>query len=149
MRRFDSDMTLKSPIVIDTNIVLDLLVFGDTATSPLQAALAAGEVDWIATTPMRDELARVLAYAQITPRLVFYQLSADDVMAAFDRQTHILAVAPKASVTCSDADDQKFIDLAVAHRAPLLSKDKAVLAMTRRLQVMGVRVTLTLERAAL
>ena len=149
MRRSDSDMTLKSPIVIDTNIVLDLLVFGDTATSPLQAALAAGEVDWIATTPMRDELARVLAYAQITPRLVFYQLSADDVMAAFDQQTHILAVAPKASVTCSDADDQKFIDLAVAHQAPLLSKDKAVLVMTRRLQGLGVRVTRALERATL
>ena len=142
-------MTLKSPIVIDTNIVLDMLVFGDMATFPLQAALAAGEVDWLATTPMRNELARVLTYAQIIPRLTFYQLSADDVMAAFDRQSHILAVAPKAGVTCSDADDQKFIDLAVAHQAPLLSKDKAVLVMTRRLQVLGVRVTRALERATL
>ena len=142
-------MTLKSPIVIDTNIVLDLLVFGDAATHPLQAALAAGEVDWLATKPMRVELARVLTYPQIIPRLTFYKLSADDVLAAFDEQTRIVAVALKADVTCSDVDDQKFIDLAVAHRALLLSKDQAVLVMTRRLQVLGVRVTRALERAAL
>jgi hypothetical protein len=30
----------------------------------------------------------------------------------------------KASLTCGDADDQKFIDLIVAHQALLLSKDQ-------------------------
>ena len=138
-------MTLKLPLIIDTNIVLDLLVFGDAATPLLQAALVAGEVDWLATTPMRDELTRVLAYPQIVLRLTRYQLSAGDVLITFDKQSRLVAVAPKASVTCSDADDQKFIDLAVAHRALLLSKDKAVLAMTRRLQSLGVRVTRALD----
>jgi predicted nucleic acid-binding protein len=45
--------------------------------------------------------------------------------------------APKAGVTCKDADDQKFIDLAVQHRTLLLSKDRAVLCMARRLQALG------------
>ena len=142
-------MRVKPPIVIDTNIVLDLLVFNDAATLPLKARLAAGELDWLATAPMRGELARVLADPQIAPRLAFYQLSADHVLAAFDQHTRMVDVAPKASVTCSDADDQKFIDLAVAHRAPLLSKDKAVLAMTRRLQAFGVRVDRALGGAGL
>jgi predicted nucleic acid-binding protein len=45
--------------------------------------------------------------------------------------------APKADITCKDPDDQKFIDLAVAQRALLLSKDALVLAMRRRMQARG------------
>jgi predicted nucleic acid-binding protein len=86
---------------------------------------------------MRDELQRVLAYPQIVPRLVFYGLSAQDVLAQFDRHARIVDAAPKADITCKDADDQKFIDLAVAHGALLLSKDAAVLAMARRLALRG------------
>ena len=133
-------MMVKPPIVIDTNIVLDLFVFNDAATPPLKARLAAGELDWLATVPMRIELARVLAYPQIVPRLAFYQLSADAVLAAFDQHTRLVDVAPKAPVTCADADDQKFIDLAVTHRAMLLSKDKAVTSMKKRLLAHGVHV---------
>ena len=126
-------------LVLDTNIVLDLFVFNDAASAPLRQALEARELDWLATQPMRDELARVLAYPQIIPRLNFYNLSAEDVLAAFDRHAQITPVAPKASVTCSDADDQKFIDLAVAHQALLLSKDQHVLSMQKRLLAQGIR----------
>jgi predicted nucleic acid-binding protein len=41
--------------------------------------------------------------------------------------------APKAPYTCKDADDQKFIDLAVQHGAALHSKDAQVLCMKNRL----------------
>ena len=64
------------PIVIDTNIILDLFVFGDPATVPLRQQLDAGELGWVATQPMRDELERVLAYPQIVPRMDFYGCSA-------------------------------------------------------------------------
>jgi hypothetical protein len=37
-------------------------------------------------------------------------------------------------------DDQKFIDLAQAHQALLISKDKAVLSMKNRMARVGVRV---------
>ena len=59
-------------VVLDTNIVLDVFVFNDAACAPLKAALEAGELNWLATPPMRDELARVLTYPQIVPRLKFY-----------------------------------------------------------------------------
>ena len=125
-------------IVLDTNIVLDLLVFNDVAAMPLRQALDAGELDWLATLPMRDELERVLAYPQIVSRLAFYRLLPNEVLAGFDRYARLTAVPPKAGVTCSDADDQIFIDLAVAHQAKLLSKDQAVISMQKRLFALGV-----------
>lgn len=127
-------------IALDTNIVLDLFVFDEPAVQPLKDALRSGRLRWIATAAMREELARVLAYPQIVPRLAYYQRSADEVLATFDRMVHLQDVAPKASVTCKDADDQKFIDLAVAHNTPLLSKDHAVLCMAKRLLSLGVQV---------
>jgi len=126
-------------IVLDTNIVLDAFVFNDPATEALKLALASKKMQWIATKAMRDELERVLTYPKIVVRLAFYQRSAADVLAQFDGQAQWVDAAPKASVTCTDPDDQKFIDLAVAHKAMLLSKDKAVLCMTKRLLTLDVR----------
>ena len=128
----------RQTVVIDTNIILDLFVFADAAAKPVRQALDAGELDWIATQPMRDELARVLDYPQIVPRLAFYRLSADDVLAGFDRHARLLDIALKARLNCSDPDDQKFIDLAVAEKALLLSKDRHVLSMSKRLLGHGV-----------
>jgi putative PIN family toxin of toxin-antitoxin system len=125
-------------ILLDTNIVLDLFVFNDSATPALLQALQGGNLRWIASQPMRDELERVLAYTQIAPRLAFYQLSAADVLSRYDALVQIVDVAPKVPLTCKDADDQKFIDLAAAHQAILLSKDHAVLALAKRLRAFGV-----------
>jgi putative PIN family toxin of toxin-antitoxin system len=131
-------------IVLDTNVVLDLFVFDDQAARELNAGLQAGRFEWLATASMRDELERVLAYPQIAGRLAFYELSADAVLAQFDRHACMVDVAAKAPVTCKDGDDQKFIDLAVAHRATLLSKDAAVLTMRKRLAALDVGVAAAL-----
>ena len=128
-----------APVVLDTNIVLDVFLFADAAAKSVRQALETGALDWIATQPMRDELERVLTYRQIVPRLAFYQLSAGDVLALFDRHARLREVAGKARVTCSDLDDQKFIDLAVAGKALLLSKDRHILSMSKRLLAHGVR----------
>jgi putative PIN family toxin of toxin-antitoxin system len=127
-----------TPLVLDTNIVLDVFVFDDEAAQPLRDQLVAGRLRWLATAAMRDELERVLAYPQIVPRLAFRGLAAADVLAAFDRHVTPVECAPKAPVTCKDPDDQKFIDLAVHERALLLSKDGAVLSMSKRLEALGV-----------
>lgn len=128
-------------VVLDTNIVLDLFVFSDPATAPLRAGLEAGTLLWHATGAMREELARVLAYPQIVRRLTFYTRTAEQVLAAFDRHAQLSAVPTKAPWTCKDADDQKFIDLAVAlSHCSLLSKDQAVLCMRRRLATADVMV---------
>ena len=133
------------PVVVDTNIVLDVLVFRDAATAPLSQALAAKSLEWLATQAMRDELARVLAYPKIVTRLAFYKLQAEDVLTAFDQHARLVDVAPKCSLTCRDPDDQKFIDLAVAHQALLLSKDRAVLSMAKRLIRQQVRALSAIE----
>lgn len=129
-----------SPVVIDTNIVLDIWVYQDPATPSLLNALEEGRLQWLATLPMREELLRVLDYSHIAKRREIAVLSAEVVLAHFDRLANIQAIAPKAPYVCKDEDDQQFIDLAVAHQALLLSKDKQVLRLTSRLARLGVAV---------
>ena len=136
-------------VVLDTNIVLDVFVFNNPAAKAIRQALidgygdgdgdGFGELTWLATDPMRAELARVLAYPKIIQRLAFYALTMDAVLSQFDQHAKLVDVAPKASLTCKDADDQKFIDLAVQHRAWLISKDQHVLSMKKRLLAQGIR----------
>ena len=125
-------------VVLDTNIVLDLLVFDDPAARPLRTRLELRRVRWIATQAMRDELDRVLAYKHIAARLQARGLHAAGVLDGFDRQTMLVDAPERARLTCSDPDDQKFIDLAVEHRCVLLSKDAAVLLMKKRLAALEV-----------
>ena len=127
-------------LVLDTNVVLDLLVFGDPATALVRQLLNAKTLRWIATAAMRQELARVLDYPKIAPRVAFYGLSTASVLQAFDAQAQIVPVAARISATCRDADDQQFLDLAAAHSAILLSKDQAVMALRKRLLVYGAQV---------
>ncbi|VTU40866.1 putative toxin-antitoxin system toxin component, PIN family [Variovorax sp. PBS-H4] len=128
-------------IVIDTNIALDLLVFDDPSCAALLAALQAGELQWIATPAMRDELARVLSYRLVAERLARKGRDAEHVLAAFDRHVQPMQeVPPRALCLCSDPDDQIFVDLAVAQRARLLSKDRALLEMRKQLAALGVEV---------
>ncbi len=136
-------------VILDTNIVLDTFVFNDPAAKPLRQALETGTLQWIATTPMREELERVLAYPKIAKRLAFYQLQAADVLAQFDARVHMVEVAVKAPVICKDPDDQKFIDLAVAHKALVLSKDNAVLCMKKRLSALGAQAQSAIESVAI
>lgn len=131
------------PVVIDTNVVLDLFVFDDPTCAVWHVALREGRASWLASEAMRDELQRVLDYPHIARRLA--PAGPDAVLEAFDRHTRRVEPAPKAAFTCRDPDDQRFIDLAVAHHALLLSKDAQVLALARRLARIGVRVGLPSE----
>lgn len=130
-------------VVIDTNVALDLLVFSDPVTADLMTALRVGRVRWIATRAMRDELERVLGYPKLAARIAFHQRDTGTVLAAMDALSDQVADAPKAPVTCTDADDQKFIDLALTHRAVLLSKDHHITRMRKRLAALGVCTSVT------
>ena len=135
-----------SSIVLDTNLALDLLVFDDPACVPLREVLAGGQLRWIATSTMRDELARVLGYPLIVARLARMERSAEQVLAVFDAQATTMPVPPVATCRCEDPDDQVFIDLAVAHGARLLSKDRAVLVMRGPLARLEVVVAARFEQ---
>jgi putative PIN family toxin of toxin-antitoxin system len=127
-------------IVLDTNIVLDLFIFNDPRCADLRAALGSKTLQWTATQNMRDELERVLTYTHLQPRMAFYATSAAQVLAQFDAGVQMVDTAPRAFYVCKDADDQKFIDLAVQLRSALVSKDKAVLCMRKRLATLGAVV---------
>ena len=127
-------------VVIDTNVVLDMFVFQDRRTLVLLQCLQTGPCQWIATSPMREELRLVLAYPHIEAKLLRTGGRADDVLARFDAWVVLQSEATKTIFTCKDADDQKFIDLAVAHQTALISKDKAILCMAKRLARLSVQV---------
>ncbi len=133
--------------VIDTNVALDLFVFFDPATHELKSMLDAGQIKWIATQEMRDEFERVLGYQRIQKRMGINKLTPEEMLAAYDSRVTLVDVAAKAPFSCSDEDDQRFIDLAVAHVVPILSKDVDVLAMKRRLATLDVVVSKSIRQA--
>ena len=135
-------------VVLDTNLALDLLVFDDPACAPLREALSRTELRWIATAAMRDELARVLGYPLIVARLARMERTAEQVLAAFDAQAQAMPAPAACGCRCDDPDDQVFIDLAVAHGARLLSKDRAVLVLRKPLAGLGVLVAASFEAGA-
>ena len=123
---------LPRPMVLDTNVVLDMLIFDDPHIPPIRELVARGEVRWSADQAQRIELERVLHSSQIAPRVSFYGKTPEGVMAAFDAAVEYVAEAPKIRFTCTDPDDQHFLDLASQHQALLVSKDKAVLKQRKR-----------------
>ncbi|MEW5965432.1 MAG: putative toxin-antitoxin system toxin component, PIN family [Pseudomonadota bacterium] len=130
--------------VLDTNVVLDCLHFADPAARPIVQALEAGRIECRVTSAMLDELHRVLGYpalridaatqATIEAR---YRVLAQCVEAARD------ATLPR----CRDADDQKFLELAAAGAAVLVSKDRALLKLARR-RGLGFRILSPAQAAA-
>lgn len=123
-----------SRVVLDTNVCLDLFVFGDAGTAPLARALAEGRVEAVTDALCREEWCRVLAY----PQLALDEAARAAALAAHDRWVRCagepwLTPAGTRLPRCADPDDQKFLELALACGAGwLLSKDKAVLRLGRR-----------------
>jgi uncharacterized protein len=124
-------------IVLDTNVVLDWLVFDDPGARPWAQALLDGTLTWLATDSMKLEWERVLTYNNVAQRL-----GTDFRPDAWERHARLCPLPPACGLRCADPDDQVFIDLAVAGQARwLLTKDKALLALRRRAWVAaGVRV---------
>jgi putative PIN family toxin of toxin-antitoxin system len=126
-------------VVLDTNVVLDWLLFRDEACSQLAQQLQARQLAWFATAPMRAELLGVLS----RPRLSAWRPDTAQMLRVFDDLATLCPTAAACGPTlvCRDADDQKFIDLAVAVDARwLFSKDRALLALARRAQGFGLRI---------
>ena len=129
-----------TPVGLDTNIVLDLVLFQNPQVQGLRQALAQPQLGLLGTPPMREELLRVLAYPKIAPVLARLDHSLASLLAQWDALVSVMEVAPRCAVRCRDPDDQMFIDLAVAYRAQLLSKDALVLRLAKRLLPLGVVV---------
>ena len=117
-------------LVLDTNVVLDWLAFGDAAVQPIATAIATGQVRLISSAACVDELQRALGYAAI-------RLDAEAQARALanfcgyatlvdDPPSDALPILPR----CDDPDDQKFLQLAWHAGARwLISRDKALLKL--------------------
>ena len=136
-----------SLVVLDTNVVLDLWLFGDVRAKPLYEALQSGRVTALVTAPMLAELADVLT----RPVASSWPMAPAQVLAALQASSRLVDHPPAPSPPaprCTDADDQKFIDLAWAWPASVLfSRDRAVLKLARAAQRRGLQIT-TPERWA-
>jgi uncharacterized protein len=138
----------KSQVILDTNVALDLWLFHQSSVLVLAESLGAGHLEAVATMAMRDELQTVLtcsAYGRgVAPRWSAHTAAAT-VLAAWDAATLLVPdpglTTASSTPRCTDPDDQKFIDLAWASRVPwLLTRDRAVLRLNKRLRAQGVSV---------
>jgi hypothetical protein len=120
-------------VVIDTQSLLDWLVFRDPVCKDWSAILGGVEWQWIFTSPMKAEFDFVAAQG-FGPR---WPVDVEAVSAAWARHGRLVdepaALGAGMRLACSDPDDQKFIDLAIAARAEVLvTRDKALLKLARR-----------------
>jgi len=132
-------------LILDTNIVLDWLVFGDPAVNVLQVAIETKRVELVAHALTLGELTRVLAYTNL--RLDSQRQQS--LFEAYRRQVHAIDLGsfardnlqlPKGFPVCGDSDDQPFIALAYHAKAILVSKDKAILKLRKRASRFDVRI---------
>jgi predicted nucleic acid-binding protein len=125
-------------ITLDTNVVLDWLVFRNPTVLPLVASIEQGRVQWVACASMRAELARTLTY----DNLARWAPDREQALATFDAHALLLPEpATLPALRCSDPDDQVFLDLAAeADCRWLLTHDRALLRLARRARSLGVAV---------
>lgn len=127
-------MTQEHPprrLVLDTNVLVAILVFGDPALEPLRAAWQDGRIVALIDADCRAELQRVLAYPDFAGRAA---AATPRVEAFLERCEHVAQAAPsgKPLPQCRDAEDQKFLALASRGRADaLLTRDRLLLELAR------------------
>jgi len=133
--------------VLDTNVVLDWLVFEDPHVQGLRQGVQDKRISVVTYEPALDELRHVLTYRQFKldsarQEEVFNLYRAQTLVAALPEgfSLHNLMLPP-GFPRCRDRDDQHF--LALAHHAKvdaLVSKDKDLLKLKRRAGKFGVKI---------
>ncbi len=135
----EQSFTPAPQVVLDTNVVLDWLLFADPGVQALATAIEQGRLRWIATAAMRGEFAHVLGRGLAVAR------SADPARFALAWEQHCVehpsAPPAAAPLRCTDNDDQKFIDLVLAAGARwLVSRDRALLKLRSKAATRGVAI---------
>jgi len=133
-------------LVLDTNVVLDWLVFNDPALGTLTSTVHNGLVLYSHTATL-DELHRVLTYPALKldtdqQAVVFarYQAMTTPASLSDDFSSGNL-LTPAGFPQCRDRDDQQFLALALhTHADALISRDKTVLSLRKRAAKFGVKI---------
>lgn len=117
-------------VVIDTNVLLDLLVFHDPRWHALLQALESGEVQAYTRVDCAREWEIVLTYSH----LPLDDSSRRHAQQAFARLLRVWEEPPLDTPLpiCKDKDDQKFLELARdCSASSLVTKDRALLKLAR------------------
>lgn len=136
---------MTTDIILDTNVVLDWLVFEHSSGLAVGRAVTTGAVRWIVSPPMQEELIDVLGRLLTLPTLTRWSARNAPALAGMRAWAHpVPAPAPLPHgerLRCTDPDDQCFIDLAISRRTPsLLTRDHALRRLARRARPLGVAV---------
>ncbi len=119
-------------IVLDTNVVLDWLMFRDPGVAHIAAVLEKRSTATLLTNERCEaELVRVLQYDTFALDDTARRTILDAFRSVAHRDTGVPSC--EAMPICKDPDDQKFLELARdAHADYLITKDKALLTLGRR-----------------
>jgi putative PIN family toxin of toxin-antitoxin system len=122
-------------LVLDTNVWLDWLVFGNPDTAPIKAGVQAGQIEVFMAPACAQELERVLAYP--LGKATLEAGAQADCLEECRRAVRWLDAASSTQSAClpvcRDRDDQKFLELARDCGADfLVTRDRALLVFARR-----------------
>jgi uncharacterized protein len=134
-------------LVLDTNVVIDWLVFDDEFLASFRERVRVGSIQVITHAPAVNELRRVLGYpilklsverqAAVLGQYVALALRFDCEPATSGAQAELPAGFPR----CRDPDDDPFVRLAwQAGADALVSRDKAVLKLAKRARKFGFQI---------
>jgi len=123
--------------VLDTNVLLDLWLFDDPSVRPLRAALEAGSLRALRSADCDAEFQEVVQREQFG----LDEAARASMFSRWAACSEPIAAVSAAPLTCSDPDDQKFLDAAFSAGADLLlTRDKALLRLAHRAEAAGLRI---------
>ena len=126
--------------MLDTNAVLDALLFDDASMRALMLEVRAARLQWLVTPRMRSEFLHVLA----RPMLAKYITDGERTLSDFDRLANVRDETTPGSfprLVCRDSDDQVFIELALRERASwLVTRDRDLLRLAARARRLNLQI---------
>ena len=128
------------PIILDTNILLDIFVFEDVRADRLRNAVLNRQIKTYSNQTSVEELRDVIS----RPLFALEEGRQAEIMGQWQSLSQSIEdlKLEAAPWKCQDPDDQVFLDLAFTVRPSILiSKDNAVLRLATRALKEGVWIT--------
>ena len=107
-------------IVLDTNILISALVSDKGASAHILARCQTGELELLISPGSIVELRRVLAYPRIRKRIKVSDEQIERFVTFLEESSVVLTPPTERRVVPADADDDKFVALALAGEAPYI-----------------------------
>lgn len=124
-------------VVLDTNVLLDLWLFDDPSAQSLRTAIESGVLRPLRSRDCDAEFDNVLAREQFG----LDEAARTALLQRWSACSEAIPWVAPAPITCTDPDDQKFLDAAFSAAADcLITRDRALLRLARRAEAAGLRI---------